>query len=132
MAETRRADARPLSPHLQIYRWQGTMLMSILHRITGMGLYFGTALIVWWLAAAAGTADAFALASNVAGSWLGMLVLFGFTWALLHHGLGGLRHFIWDLGYGFNKPTRDVLAWGNLAASAALTLLVWAVVLLVR
>jgi succinate dehydrogenase / fumarate reductase cytochrome b subunit len=132
MAETRRVESRPLSPHLQIWRWHGTMLMSILHRITGVGLYFGTALVVWWLAAAAGSPAAFDFVSRIAGSWFGLLVLFGFTWALLHHALGGVRHFVWDLGYGFGRPARDALAWLTLAGSAALTLLVWAVVFLVR
>ena len=73
---------RPLSPHLQIYRWPITMTMSILHRMTGIGLYAGTVLLVWWLAAAASGPRAFDIANGVLGSWFGLIVLFGYTWAL--------------------------------------------------
>lgn len=129
MAESAGPRTRPLSPHLQIYRWQGTMLMSILHRLTGAGLYFGMALVVLWLGAAALSPPAFDLVNAVAGSWPGQIVLLGFTWALIHHALGGLRHFVWDLGYGFGAPARDLLAWGTIALSALLTAAVWALVL---
>ena len=66
------------------------------------------------------------------GSWLGLIVLFGYTWALIHHMLGGLRHFIWDFGVGLDKPARDTLAWANLVGSVALTVIVWAVWLVLR
>jgi succinate dehydrogenase / fumarate reductase cytochrome b subunit len=112
---------RPLSPHLQIYRWPITMAMSIAHRVTGGALYFGTLLLVWWLAAAASGPGAFDFANAVFGSWIGRLVLFGYSWALLHHMLGGLRHFLWDFGIGLGKPARDQLALANIVASAALT-----------
>ena len=98
MSKSTATRARPLSPHVTIYRWPITMTMSILHRVTGGALYFGTLLIVWWLVAAATSESAFATAQAVLGSWIGLLVLFGFTWALYHHLLGGIRHLIWDTG----------------------------------
>ena len=116
---------RPLSPHLSVYRPYVTMTMSILHRITGGALYVGTLLVVWWLVAAASGPAYFDLVSEIFGSWLGRLVLFGYTWALMHHMLGGLRHFLWDTGRAFTPKTADMLAWANLAGSAALTLVVW-------
>lgn len=123
---------RPLSPHLQIYRWPITMTMSILHRVTGMALYFGTLLLAWWLIAAAAGPAYFEVANAVFGSWIGRLVLFGYSWALIHHLLGGLRHFVWDFGAGFSKSARDNLAYANIIASAILTVLVWVVGLLLH
>lgn len=117
---------RPLSPHLQIYYWAITMTMSIVHRATGIALYGGTLLLVAWLAAVACGPRTFAVAQAIAGSWIGLLVLFGYTWALVHHMLGGLRHFVWDFGYAFGKPARDQIAWANLIGSIVLTLLLWA------
>lgn len=125
MADSKSTIQRPLSPHLQIYKPMLTMTMSIVHRITGVGLYFGTLLMVWWLVAAASGPDAFATAQMVFGSFLGRLVLFGYTWALLHHMLGGLRHFIWDTGRGFGPTEREWLARATLVGSVALTILVW-------
>jgi succinate dehydrogenase / fumarate reductase cytochrome b subunit len=118
---------RPLSPHIQIYHWHLTMVMSIVHRITGGALYFGTLLLAWWLVALAAGPGPFAFANWVLGSWLGLLVLFGYSWALIHHMLGGLRHFIWDFGYGLGKPARDQLALANLIGSIVLTVLLWVV-----
>lgn len=123
---------RPLSPHLQIYRWPITMTMSILHRVTGMALYFGTLLLAWWLIAAAAGPAYFEVANAVFGSWIGRLVLFGYSWALIHHLLGGLRHFVWDFGAGFSKSARDNLAYANIIASAILTVVVWVVGLLLH
>ena len=123
---------RPLSPHLQVYRWPITMTMSILHRVTGVGLYFGTVLLVWWLAAAASGPRAFDFANAVLGSWIGLLVLFGYTWALIHHLLGGIRHFIWDFGIGLDKPARDYIAWATIVGSLGLTAIVWAIGMVLR
>lgn len=120
------ARPRPLSPHLTIYRFTITMTMSIVHRITGAALYVGMGLLAIWLAAAALSQEALDMVWAVYGSWFGLLVLFGYTWALLHHMLGGLRHFVWDSGHGFEPGTREGLAWANLAGSVVLTLLVWA------
>ena len=121
------APARPLSPHLSIYRPMLTMTMSIMHRITGGVLYVGTLLLAWWLMAASGDAATFATVSGVMNSWIGRLVLFGFTWALFHHLLGGVRHFIWDMGKGMDDPAREYLAQGTLGGGLALSLLTWAI-----
>lgn len=118
---------RPLSPHLQVYRLIPTMLMSIVHRITGGALYFGTLLVAWWLVAAATSESYFDFVSWIYGSWIGRLVLFGYTWALLHHMLGGLRHLVWDTGALMDKNTSTRLAWATGAASVTLTVLVWIV-----
>lgn len=124
--------ARPLSPHLSIYRLIPTMAMSIVHRITGAALYFGTLILVWWLAAAAGSQSAFDLFHGIAGSWFGRLVLFGYTWALIHHMLGGLRHLVWDTGTLMEKETTTRLAWATLIGSITLTVLVWVAGYLMR
>jgi succinate dehydrogenase / fumarate reductase cytochrome b subunit len=125
MADT---SNRPLSPHLQIYYPLVTMVMSIFHRITGAALYVGTPLVVWWLVAAATGPEAFATAQAFFGSWFGILILVGYTWALVHHMLGGIRHFIWDMGYGYEKGPRNWLAKGTLFGSILLTILIWVVV----
>ncbi|PZO04106.1 MAG: succinate dehydrogenase, cytochrome b556 subunit [Hyphomicrobiales bacterium] len=131
MAEVKQA-ARPLSPHLQIYRWSWTMAMSIAHRATGVGLYAGTVLIAAWLVAAASGPASFETAQWIAGSILGRLVMFLYSFALLHHMLGGLRHFVWDMGYGYDPQTRMNMAKYSVFVSAGLTLLVWIVVLVTR
>jgi succinate dehydrogenase / fumarate reductase, cytochrome b subunit len=118
---------RPLSPHLQIYKPMLTMMMSILHRITGAALYVGTLLLVWWLVAGATSPKAFANAQWFMGSWFGRLVLFGYTWALMHHMLGGVRHFMWDTGRGFGVEEREWLAKATIIGSCVLTLVIWAV-----
>ena len=128
MAEADIRSRRPLSPHLQIYKLIPTMIMSILHRLTGMALYFGVLLVLWWVAAAAAGAQAYGFASAVLTSWFGLLVLFGFTWALIHHMLGGIRHLVWDTGRLMDKEMSTRLAWATLAGSAILTLLLWLVV----
>ena len=116
---------RPLSPHLQIYRPLINMMMSIVHRLTGAALYFGTILLVWWLTAAATSEHYFNFVNGLAGTLPGKIVLFGYTWALMHHLLGGLRHFIWDTGHGYDLKTIDRLSWGTLILSIALTLAIW-------
>ena len=116
---------RPLSPHLSIYKPMLTMTMSIIHRITGVGLYFGMALFVWWLFSAAHSQSYFDFVQGFIGSWFGRLVLFGFTWALVHHALGGLRHLLWDTGRGFDLVKIEWMARANIAGSVTLTLLIW-------
>jgi succinate dehydrogenase / fumarate reductase, cytochrome b subunit len=118
---------RPISPHLEIYRFTITMTMSIVHRITGVANYVGTLFLAVWLAAAAYGPEALDVVNAVYGSWFGQLVLFGYTWSLLHHMLGGLRHFVWDFIHGFEPGVREGLAWANLIASVVLTLLVWTI-----
>lgn len=117
--------ARPISPHLQIYKPMLTMVMSIVHRITGGALYFGVLLLAWWLIAAAAGPNAYANFEWFIGSFIGRLVLFGYTWALLHHMLGGIRHLIWDTGHGFEPAEREMLALATIVGSVALTILVW-------
>jgi succinate dehydrogenase / fumarate reductase, cytochrome b subunit len=117
--------ARPLSPHLQIYRWTWTMAMSVAHRATGAALYAGTLLLALWLVAAASGKASFDMAQAIAGSGFGRLVLFGYSFALIHHMCGGLRHFIWDLGKGYDLAQRMNLAKATLFVSAPLTVLVW-------
>ncbi len=116
---------RPLSPHLTIYRPMLTMMMSIAHRITGAALYAGTLLLVWYLVAAASGDAAFATASWFMQSFLGQLILFGFTFALLHHFFGGVRHLIWDLGYGLDHPMREWLARGTIICSVVTTIVLF-------
>jgi succinate dehydrogenase cytochrome b subunit len=118
---------RPLSPHAQIYRWTLTMALSIVHRITGVALYFGTLLLVWWLIAAASGPTAYAHVQAFTGSFIGRLIAFGYTWALLHHLLSGIRHLIWDLGYGFKPAEREWLTWAALIGGISLTVLIWIV-----
>ena len=125
MADTRARDRRPLSPHLFIYRPTLTMMMSIMHRITGTALYLGTLLLCWFLIAASMDVSAFADASWAMRSIPGQLVLFGFTWALMHHLLGGLRHALWDYGWGLDHPEREWLAQGTLYGGIALAVLLW-------
>ena len=116
---------RPLSPHLQIYRPMLTMMMSIFHRATGMATAVGMVLLVWWLSAAA-TSDAyFDMVQRFFGHWFGRIVLFGFTWALVHHALGGLRHLLWDTGRGFELPVVELMARATLIGSMAVTILLW-------
>jgi succinate dehydrogenase / fumarate reductase cytochrome b subunit len=116
---------RPISPHLQIYRPMLTMVMSIVHRITGAALYFGMLLLAWWLVAAATGPNAYANVEWFMGSLIGQLVLFGYTWALLHHMLGGIRHLIWDTITGLEPGERDWLARATLFGSIAITILIW-------
>ena len=117
---------RPLSPHLQVYAMRGHMLMSIVHRITGAALYGGSALLALWLLAAAFSPGLFEGLSWLMRTWPGHLVMLGFTWAVLHHLLGGLRHLFWDTGRGFELGTIKLLSWGTLAVSLVLTAILWA------
>jgi succinate dehydrogenase cytochrome b subunit len=100
--------ARPLSPHLTIYRWPVTMATSIVHRVTGLALSAGTILLVWWLIAIASGPEAFNEFINLAATPLGEVILFGFVWSLAYHLLNGIRHLAWDLGYGFAVPTANL------------------------
>ena len=128
MAETKRAVERPLSPHLGIYRMQITMLMSIVHRITGGALYFGTLLLAAWLISAAMGERPFAAVNALFGHPLGKLVLFGYTWALFHHMLGGMRHLLWDTGRGLQPQVRRHVSAGSPSwARSSLTVALWAV-----
>jgi succinate dehydrogenase / fumarate reductase cytochrome b subunit len=105
-----RPYGRPLSPHIQIYRWPITMAASITHRATGIALTAGTLFLAWWLIAAASGPDAYAVFAAVAGHPVGKIVLFGFLWSLAFHLLNGIRHLAWDVGYGFKVPTAKLTA----------------------
>ena len=124
--------ARPLSPHLQIYRWTWTMAMSIFHRATGCALYAGTVLVAAWLLAMAAGPVAYDRAAWFFGSPIGLLILFGYTWALMHHMLGGVRHLTWDTGFGFEPGVRMMMARLTLILSPILTVLIWTVAYLWR
>jgi succinate dehydrogenase / fumarate reductase cytochrome b subunit len=124
--------ARPLSPHLDIYRFTLTMAMSIAHRITGVGLYIGVLLLTWFLLALASDASTFSVFSAFIQSFLGRLILFCFSWSLFHHMLGGIRHFLWDAGYGLDDPEREQLAQATLIGGFGLTILVWVITYFVR
>lgn len=130
MADVDLKSNRPLSPHLQIYKPIFTMVMSIVHRMTGAALYFGTILVAWWLISVAVGGEYYDFTTAIFNSIIGRLVLFGYTWALIHHMLGGIRHFIWDLGYGLGPGERDTIAKATLVGSVVLTILVWAIALL--
>src|SRR5215468_12718504 len=127
MAEAKVPAERPLSPHLMIYRPVLSMVMSMVHRITGIALYVGTLLLAWWLLAAVSGPGAYATFQSVASSFIGRIVLFGYTWALIHHMLGGLRHLIWDTGHGLAAAEREWLVRANLVGSIALTIVLWIV-----
>jgi succinate dehydrogenase / fumarate reductase cytochrome b subunit len=126
MADSK-ATERPLSPHMQIYRWPLPMAMSILHRITGGGLYVGTLLMAWWLIAAGSGPNAYGRVGAFFNSTIGRLILFGYTWALIHHMLGGIRHLIWDTGHGFSPNEREWLSLATVVGSVVLTVLLWIV-----
>jgi len=129
MAEARSGgpNARPRSPHLQIYRWPITMGTSILHRVTGVGLAFGTLVVAWWLVAASAGPEAYDTFARVAGHWFGQLVLFGFTTALVFHAVNGIRHLFWDVGRGYKMETANTTGLIAYVATVALTVLVWLV-----
>ncbi len=116
---------RPLSPHLQVYRPQISTILSISHRITGIALCVGTVLMTWWLMASAGSVSAYETMQNFVGSWLGLLMLFGWTAALWYHFLAGIRHLFWDAGFGYDLKTFHTSGWSVIAGTVAVTLLSW-------
>lgn len=127
MADVNRGN-RPLSPHLQIYRPQLTSMTSILTRITGNALLVGSLMIVWWLLAAATSAEYFAVANAVLTSWFGDFVLFLSLWALWYHTLAGLRHLVWDYAVGLEVETAEKLGYAVIGGSVFLTLLTVAII----
>ena len=121
---------RPLSPHLQIYKPQITSALSIFHRITGVALSVGSLLMVWWLVAAATSPEAYDGARDFTVSWFGRLAMFGWTAALVFHLCNGLRHLVWDAGYGFEPGEYKASGLAVLAATAIGTMLIWLALLL--
>ena len=127
MADVNRGN-RPLSPHLSVYRPQWTSVLSICHRITGVGMTLGAGLVVWWLLAAATGEDYFEFVDGILTSWLGHLVLLGLTWALAFHFLNGIRHLWWDTGRGYDLDKVEMSGKIVVAGSLILTALLWLVV----
>ena len=121
---------RPLSPHLDVYKWQVQMLTSILHRATGIALVAGMLGLVWGLVALAGGEKSWATFAECATSLLGKLVLFGFSWALAYHLINGVRHLVQDAGHGYAIPDFVRSSWISIIGSVVLVVLVWAIVLL--
>lgn len=118
-------DNRPLSPHLQVYKPQLTSMLSILHRLTGVALAFGTLLLVWWLIAAATGPGAYDAVQSFIGSILGRLLLLGWTFSLFYHLANGIRHLAWDTGRGFELATAYSTGWLVVIAAIVLTLASW-------
>ena len=131
MADAAQAPSkRPLSPHLQVYRLTLSMIMSGLHRITGLCLVAGMVLLTWWLLAAAAGQNHYGAFEAFATSWIGRLILFGFSWAALHHLIGGLRYLLWDLGIWIENEERERLILANIVGSIVCTVLLWVVLVL--
>ncbi len=122
---------RPLSPHLQIYRLPFIVVLSITHRMTGVFLSLGTLVLLFWLCAVASGPEAYAAAQSVLGMFIVKLVLFGWTWAFFYHLCNGVRHLVWDGGYGFKIPQATASGYAVVATSVIVTLLVWAYVIAV-
>lgn len=122
MADVNRGN-RPLSPHLQVYRPQLNSMTSILNRLTGVALLGGAVLVVWWLLAAATSESYFAMVDGLMTSFLGDVVMTLSVLALWYHALAGVRHLIWDMGYGLDADDSDKMGWGILIGSVTLTFL---------
>ncbi len=120
-----RSPERPLSPHISIYRWQLTVLLSGFHRLTGLALAAGTLLLLWWLLAAAAGENAYGVFEAFLRSPLGLLLLFGWTASLFYHLCNGIRHLAWDCGWGFEIKSFYRSGWTVIAAAAALTIIAW-------
>jgi len=116
---------RPLSPHLQVYKWELHMLASILHRATGVALGVGTILLTWWLIAVSSGPASYAMVNDVMSSTFGRLVLFGFSYALIYHLLNGLRHLRWDTGKGLSKESAASSGRLMMILSVLITLGIW-------
>lgn len=120
--------ARPLSPHMQIYRWPLAMALSIVHRATGIVLAAGTLLIVWYLLALANGPESYAAVRALAGSWFGLIITFGWSWALAFHLANGVRHLFWDVGKGYSIQQAKTSGVAVVIFSLILTVLIWACV----
>lgn len=119
------AHTRPLSPHLGIYKWQITMVLSILHRLTGLFLCLGAALVTWGLIALASGEPAWRAFGAFCGSWAGIIMLIPWTFSLFFHLCNGIRHLFWDAGLGFEKASYQTSSWVAVIAAIALTLCMW-------
>lgn len=120
-----RSAERPLSPHLQVYRWQLTSVLSILHRAAGVALSIGGVVLVWWLVAAASGPEAYDAVAGFLGSWFGIVLLLGWSLALFYHLCNGIRHLVWDTGHALDLKSVYVGGWLVVAAATALTVIAW-------
>ena len=120
---------RPLSPHLSVYRWPVTMVTSILHRATGMGMAIGFIVLVVWLFDTASGPDAYGMFLSVATSTVGKLLLIGWSWAFFYHLCNGIRHLVWDSGRGFEISQATASAWFVIVGSLVLTATFWGIAL---
>ena len=128
-----RNPARPLSPHLTVWKWGPHMLVSILHRVTGGGLAtVGAIALVWWLAAAATGAEAYETFTDIADDWYGVVIGIGLSWALFQHTLSGIRHLVMDIGAGFEISQNKFWANMTILGSVILTALLWAYILVIK
>lgn len=118
-------SGRPLSPHLTIYRWPITMALSILHRATGIALSLGLLVLVGWLTQAAAGPEQYQYFRAAMSTPLGIVLLIGWTFAFFLHLANGVRHLVWDAGYGFEKSQANASAWFALAFAAVLTAAFW-------
>lgn len=125
MANRERSRERPLSPHLQVYRWEVQMVTSILHRTTGVILVLGSLLIVWALLALAAGPQEWSEFSRFTRSPLGFLILFGWSWALSFHLINGIRHLVQDAGWGYQVESFIRSSWVSVIGSLVLTALIW-------
>ncbi len=122
------ARARPLSPHLQIYRWQIGNTLSILHRLTGIALALGLLALSYWFVSLAGGERSYAAATSLLARPLGLLVLIGWTFAFLYHLLNGMRHLFWDIGVGFERTQRHMSGWFAVIGAVGLTACLWGLI----
>jgi succinate dehydrogenase / fumarate reductase cytochrome b subunit len=129
-AQPRGPKDRPMSPHLQVWRWHVTMATSILHRASGMALYVGGLVVAGWVIALASGPDGFSAYRAFLGSPIGVLVMFGLTVAFLYHLANGVRHLVWDSGKGFEPKTADMTGWAAIAFGVVAAVLIWIIVLL--
>lgn len=126
MADSSRPiGARPLSPHLQVWRWHVTLAASILHRVAGVAIYGGLLILTGWVFALNAGPGAFAAYAGALASPVGLVVLFLITLALLFHLANGVRHLFWDVGFGFRPTTADATAWGAFLFAAAANAALW-------
>lgn len=119
--------SRPLSPHLQVWRWHWTMASSILHRATGVGNAVGALVITWWLASAALGPGAYGVFEGLALSWFGQLVLFGFTVSISYHFANGIRHLVWDVGKGYGPGIANAVSVFNIGFAIGFSVGIWVV-----